>query len=201
MRKINAAAFVTLDGVMQAPGAPQEDVSGNFEYGGWSFHYWDDMMNQVMGGSMGDDFDLLLGRRTFDIFASYWPAADPENPVTQKFNSIRKYVVSNGTPDLSWKGSIQISGNVVEKIQELKKEEGPELLVNGSTELLQTLLANDLIDKLIIWTFPVSIGKGKRLFGDGTKPGSWKLADTKTSTTGVLVSTYEPAGELQTGSF
>lgn len=199
-RKIVAAVFVTADGVMQAPGAPQEDSMNNFSWGGWSANYWDEMMGNTIGESMSQPFDLLLGRRTYEIFAAHWPYIK-NDPVADKFNSITKYVVSHKPQSLDWQNSISVNGDIVAEIKKIKNQDGSDLLIQGSSVLIQTLLANDLLDRLDIWTFPVTIGTGKRLFGNGTKPGSLKLTAIKSSTTGVIIATYEPAGELKPGSF
>jgi len=200
MRKLIVSTFLTLDGVMQAPGGPGEDDSGGFALGGWSFHYWDDLMGQVMADAVGRPFDLLLGRRTYDIFAAYWPTA-PEEAGGKPMNDATKYVVSRGNPELSWPESVLIDGDVDEGIRALKATDGPELQVHGSGNLIQTLLRRNLIDKFRLWVFPVVIGSGKRLFADGTIPGALRLVDSTVSTTGVVIGTYEPAGEIVTGSF
>jgi dihydrofolate reductase len=200
MRKLSVGAFMTLDGVVQAPGGPGEDDSGGFTLGGWSVTYWDDQMGQVMAESMSVPFDLVLGRRTYDIFAAYWPNA-PEEAGGKPLNDATKYVASRGTPELTWDRSELIEGDVAEGIAELKKGEGPELQVHGSGNLIQTLMANDLIDEYRLWVFPLVIGSGKRLFADGTIPASLRLVDSTVSTTGVVIGTYEPAGEIVTGSF
>lgn len=199
-RKVIAATFVTLDGVMQAPGAPQEDPTHGFKWGGWSANYWDEMMGNVMGESMSKPFDLLLGRRTYEIFAAHWPFVK-NDLVADKFNSITKYVASHKPMVLTWQNSVSINGNIVGEIKKLKNQQGDDLLIQGSSVLIQTLLANDLIDKLDVWIFPVTIGEGKRLFGDGAKAAAFKLVNSRTSTTGVVIANYEPAGELLTGSF
>lgn len=200
MRKIIVTTFVTLDGVLQAPGGPEEDPTNGFKWGGWSALYWDDLMNQVMGNSMTQPFDLLLGRRTYEIFAAHWPYIQDE-PIADKFNSIQKFAVSSQHMELSWQNSTLITGDVVAGLQQLRQQDGPDLLVNGSGKLIQTLLQHNLVDVLNVWTFPITIGKGKRLFAEGTSPGNWKLLDTKISTTGVVIASYEPAGEIQTGDF
>ena len=200
MRKLVVSTFITLDGVMQAPGGPEEDPTGGFTYGGWIVNYWDDMMGQVLGESMAKPFELLLGRKTYEIFAAHWPYIK-DDPVADKLNSVKKYVVSRTLDEASWNNSTLITGNVVQAIRNLKEQKGPEIQVHGSGNLIQTLLKHDLIDEFRLWIFPVTIGKGKRLFGDGTQPASLKLIDSKTSTTGVIIATYEPAGELKTGSF
>jgi len=200
MRKIITTTFITLDGVMQAPGGPGEDTSGGFQYGGWSFHYWDEMMGEIMDRFMKLDFELLLGRFTYDIFAAHWPKVHHE-PVAEQFNTTRKYVVSRQPRKLEWSNSTLITGDTISGIQEIKKENGHDLWVHGSGNLIQSLLANNLVDRMHLWIFPVSVGKGKRLFGSGTQPAGLKLVDSKISTTGVIIATYEPAGELRTGTF
>jgi dihydrofolate reductase len=200
MRRLIVSTFVTLDGVMQAPGGPEEDESGQFAYGGWSVNYWDDMMGQVMGEFMGVPFDLVLGRRTYDIFASFWPTA-PEEAGGKPLNDATKYVASRGRPALTWDRSVLLEGDVAEAVVALKREDGPELQVHGSGNLAQTLMANDLVDEYHLWVFPVVLGSGKRLFADGTIPKALRLIDSKVSTTGVVIGTYEPAGEVQTGTF
>jgi dihydrofolate reductase len=199
MRKLTVNTFVTLDGVMQAPGGPEEDPDGGFAHGGWSFHYWDDLMQQTMGEVMGRPFDLLLGRKTYEIFAAYWPRQD--GPAADALNNATKYVASTTLDSVDWANSHLIEGDVPAGVQRLKEQNGPEIQVHGSSDLIQTLLANDLVDELRVWTFPVLVGGGKRLFGDGVPAGGLRLTDSKTSSTGVVIATYEPAGELKTGSF
>jgi dihydrofolate reductase len=200
MRKLIVSTFLTLDGVMQAPGGPEEDDSGGFAYGGWSVHYWDEQMRQVMTEAMSAPFDLVLGRRTYDIFAAYWPHA-PEEAGAKPLNDATKYVVSRSRPTLEWEKSVLIEGDAAEGIAALKKEDGPELQVHGSGNLIQTLMGHNLVDQYRLWVFPLVIGSGKRLFADGTIPSGLKLVDSKVSTTGVVIGTYEPAGEIVTGSF
>jgi dihydrofolate reductase len=200
MRRLMVTAFMTLDGVVQAPGGPGEDDSGGFPFGGWSFHFWDEQMGQVMAQVMGKPFDLVLGRRTYDIFAAYWPNA-PEEAGAKPLNDATKYVASRGTPSLTWDRSVQIEGDVAEGVARLKGEDGPELQVHGSGNLIQTLMANGLIDEYRLWTFPVVLGGGKRLFADGTIPSALRLTDSTVSTTGVVIGTYEPAGDVPIGSF
>jgi dihydrofolate reductase len=199
MRRLIVNTFLTLDGVMQAPGGPDEDRDGGFEQGGWSVKFWDDRMAEVMGRWMSDPFDLLLGRRTYDIFAAYWPNA-PEEAGGKPLNDATKYVASRGRPDLSWKPSTLV-GDAADDIATLKQGDGPELQVHGSANLLQTLIRHRLVDEYRLWVFPVTIGSGKRLFADGTIPGALRLVDSTVSTTGVTIGTYEPAGDLVTGSF
>jgi dihydrofolate reductase len=200
MRRLIVTTFLTLDGVMQAPGGPDEDRDGGFEEGGWSVNFWDERMAELMGRWMSVPFDLVLGRRTYDIFASYWPNA-PEEAGAKPLNDATKYVVSRGRPTLSWERSVLIEGDAAEGIAELKKGDGPEFQVHGSGNLVQTLIRHNLVDEYRLWVFPVVIGSGKRLFGDGAIPAALRLLDTVVSTTGVVVGTYEPAGKLVTGSF
>jgi dihydrofolate reductase len=200
MRKLLVTTFLTLDGVMQAPGDPEEDDSGGFTHGGWSVNYWDERMTQVMGEAMSAPFDLLLGRRTYDLFASYWPDV-PEEAGAKPLNDATKYVASRGHPTLAWSPSVLLEGDAAEGVAALKKEDGPELQVHGSGDLIQTLMRHGLVDRYRLWVFPLVIGSGKRLFGDGTIPAGLKLVDSTVSTTGVVIGTYEPAGEIVTGSF
>jgi dihydrofolate reductase len=200
MRRLIVSTFLTLDGVMQAPGGPEEDDSGGFAHGGWSVNYWDELMGQVMGAAMSTPFDLVLGRKTYDIFAAYWPHA-PAEAGGKPLNDATKYVASRGHPVLGWPTSVLIEGDAAEGIAALKNEDGPELQVHGSGNLIQTLLRHNLIDQYRLWVFPLVIGSGRRLFADGTVPAGLRLADSKVSTTGVVIGTYEPAGEIVTGSF
>jgi dihydrofolate reductase len=198
MRKIIAVLFLTLDGVIQAPGGPTEDTSGDFKYGGWTVPYFDDFLGKVMSEQMKQPFNLLLGRRTFEIFASYWPQHAADWP---GINEATKYVVSNTLTSHEWKNSVFIEGDVVDEIKKLKAQDGIDLQVYGSSQLIQTLLKHDLIDKLWLKIFPITLGTGKRLFGDGTIPAAFKLTDSKISSKGVIVADYERAGEVKTGSF
>jgi dihydrofolate reductase len=200
MRKLIVSTFLTLDGVMQAPGGPGEDDSGGFAHGGWSVNYWDEQMGQVMGEAMSIPFDLVLGRKTYDIFASHWPHAT-NDPGAKPLNDATKYVASRSQPTLEWSNSVLIEGDAADGIAALKTEDGPELQVHGSGNLIQTLLRHDLVDQYRLWVFPLVIGSGKRLFSDGTIPSGLRLVDSKVSTTGVVIGTYEPAGEIVTGSF
>ena len=201
MRKIITTTFVTLDGVMQAPGGPEEDTSGGFKYGGWQYGHFDDSTTgDILNGFMHQPFELLLGRITYDIFAAYWPTATTDNEVAVPFNSTKKYVVSHTPKELSWKNSTLISNDVVAEIKKLKAIDAPDLWVWGSGNLIQTLLKNNLIDRMHVWTHPVTIGTGKKLFAEGTQSQSFKLVDSKISTVGVIFATYEPAGALKTGS-
>ena len=200
MRRLVVSTFLTLDGVMQAPGGPGEDDEGGFSYGGWSVNYWDDQMGQVMGEAMSVPFDLVLGRKTYDIFAAHWPHASEEDGA-KPLNDATKYVASRSRPPLEWSNSVLIEGDTAQAVAALKAQDGPELQVHGSGDLLQTLLRHDLIDVYRLWTFPLVIGSGKRLFSDGAVPAGLKLIDSVVSTTGVVMATYEPAGEIVTGSF
>lgn len=201
MRKLVAAAFVSLDGVMQAPGAPQEDPTGGFTLGGWTVNYWDEPMGQFMGGIFTDPFELLLGRRTYEIFAAHWPFVEKDDPIGQVFNAVTKYVATSSAEPLAWENSIALRGDVAAEIARLKQEDGPALLTQGSSGLLQTLLAHDLIDEFRLLTFPLVLGPGKRLFGQGAKPEALKLTANSVSTTGVIMSVYERAGAIKTGTF
>jgi dihydrofolate reductase len=201
MRKVVVGTFLTLDGVMQAPGGPDEDREGGFQHGGWSVSYWDDLMGQIIVASTLRAGALLLGRKTYEIFAAHWPNVSDEDPVGAKLNSVRKYVASRTLKDLTWKNSALITGDVVAGVHQLKQEPGDEIQVHGSGDLTQTLLRHGVVDELRLWVFPIALGTGKRLFGDGTMPSAFKLVGSKTSTTGVVISTYEAAGAVAYGSF
>lgn len=183
---------------MQAPGGPEEDTSNNFEYGGWTVPYFDEFLGEIMGEQMDKPFDLLLGRKTFEIFASYWPDHEEEG---KGINKATKYVVSNTLRKHQWQKSVFLDGDVVNKIKKLKEENGPDLQVHGSSNLIQTLLKNDLVDELWLKIFPITLGQGKRLFGNGTIPASFKLLESKTSPSGVIIASYLREGEIKTGSF
>jgi dihydrofolate reductase len=200
MRKLVVSTFLTLDGVMQAPGGPGEDDSDGFAHGGWSVNYWDGQMSEFMGAAMSVPFDLVLGRKTYDIFAAHWPHATEEEGA-RPLNDATKYVASRSHPTLKWNNSVLIKGDAAEGIAALKKEDGPELQVHGSGNLIQTLLRHNLVDEYRLLVFPLVIGSGKRLFSEGTIPSGLKLVDSVVSTTGVVIGTYEPAGEIITGSF
>ncbi|MER8425685.1 MULTISPECIES: dihydrofolate reductase family protein [unclassified Mesorhizobium] len=200
MRKIIAATFVSLDGVMQAPGGPHEDPVGGFKFGGWTFHYWDDVMGAAMGETFSKPFALLLGRKTYDIFAAHWPY-QKNDPIADSFNAVTKYVATHRPDTLSWQNSQPLGSDVVATLRRMKQEDGPDLLIQGSSELIQTLLANDLIDEISLLIFPLVLGKGKKLFGSGTIPAAFKLTRSQASTTGVIMASYERSGEIKTGSF
>lgn len=194
MRKIIVLTFVTLDGVMQAPGGPEEDKSENFQYGGWAMPHFDEFVGNEMGEQMGKPFDLLLGRKTFEIFATYWP--HHESPI----NDAIKYVPSHSLTKHEWDKSVFLTEDVVAETQKLKEGDGPDIQVHGSSDLIQTLLQHDLVDELWLKIFPVTVGKGKRLFGAGTIPAGFKLLDCKASPSGVIIASYARAGEVQTGT-
>jgi dihydrofolate reductase len=201
MRNLVVQTFLTLDGVMQAPGGPGEDDDGGFAYGGWSVNYWDDQMGQVMDEATSRPFAMVLGRRTYDIMAAYWPTA-PEEAGGKVFNDATKYVASRSRPDLeAWSNSVLIEGDAADGLAALKREDGPELQVHGSANLIQTLLRHNLVDEFRLWVFPVVVGSGKRLFADGTVPSGLRLVDSKVSSTGVVMGTWQRAGEVVTGSF
>jgi len=199
MKKIIVLSFITLDGVMQAPGGPEEDTSGGFRYGGWTVPYFDEdeVLGQIMAEQMNKPFDLLLGRKTFEIFASYWPHHEDNWP---GINKATKYVVSNTMTSHEWKNSVFLNGNVVEKIKKLKEQDGPDLQVYGSGNLIQTLMEHDLVDEFWLKIFPVTLGMGKRLFDKGTTPAAYILVESKSSPSGVIIATFKPAGEVKTGS-
>lgn len=199
MRRLLVTTFLTLDGVMQAPGGPGEDDSGGFTHGGWSVTHWDEHMAEVMDAALSRPFDLLLGRRTYDIFAAHWPRVEGDEG--KPFNDATKYVASRGTPALTWAGSVLLQPDVAAAVAALKEQDGPELQVHGSGDLVQTLLRHDLVDVFRLWTFPVVLGTGKRLFAGGTVPSALRLVDSTVSGTGVVIGTYEPAGAVSTGSF
>lgn len=198
MRKIIVLTFLTLDGVMQAPGGPDEDPSGGFAYGGWSVSHFDEFLGKIMDDQMSKPFDLLLGRKTFEIFAAYWPQHVEDGP---GINRATKYVVSNTLTSHTWEKSVFLSGNIVEEIRKLKQQDSPDLQVHGSGKLIQTLMQHDLVDEFWLKIFPVTLGAGKRLFAEGTIPAAFKVSESKVSPAGVIVATYVRAGEVTTGSF
>jgi dihydrofolate reductase len=199
VRKVVVAAFVSLDGVMQAPGGPEEDPTGGFEHGGWVFPYWDEVVDEAMGESFSRPFDLLLGRKTYEIFAAHWPFTNEEP--ADLFNRVAKYVATSSTEPLAWQNSIRLEGGVTEAVARLKQERGPDLLTQGSSVLVQSLLAAELVDELNLLVFPVLLGRGKRLFGEGTAPAELELTQSRTSSTGVVIGRYRPIGPVRTGSF
>lgn len=193
MRKIITTTFVTLDGVMQGPGGPQEDTEGGFTQGGWQMNYGDDLTGQLIEGFMKMPFELLLGRKTYDIWASYWPHTEEAPHIAQPFNATKKYVVSHANAALSWHNAVVVTGDVVSEIQKLKEMDGPDLWVWGSGNLIQTLLKADLVDQMYIWTYPLTVGEGKRLFSEGTPPAAFHLASSQVSPSGVIIAHYERA--------
>ena len=200
MRKLISSTFVSLDGVVQAPGGPQEDTSGGFTLGGWTVPYFDQTVGEFMDDLMGHPFDLVLGRRTYEIFAGYWPTASEEEGA-RPLNDAVKHVASRGTPALTWERSERIEGDVVAGVTALKQQDGPELQVHGSGDLLQTLLRAGLVDELRLLTFPVVLGSGKRLFEGGASPTAYEVVSSRVSATGVVMAHYRAAGAPQTGAF
>ena len=200
MRRLVVSTFVSLDGIAQGPGGPEEDQTGGFSLGGWTVPFFDESVGAFMGDLMGKPFDLVLGRRTYDIFAGYWPHASEEEGAGP-LNAATKHVASRDGADLPWGPAAPLEGDVVEAVQALKEQDGPELQVHGSIDLLQTLLPAGVVDELRVLTFPVVLRQGKRLFGEGTGAASLRLVRSTTSGSGVVMSVYEPAGELQTGTF
>ena len=199
MRKIIGGVFQSLDGVMQSPGGPPEDPTGGFELGGWSTSFWDEKMGAAMGALFGGPFDLLLGRKTYEIFAAHWPFVPENDPIGPAFTRVAKYVVTRGDEKLEWNNSHRLKN--IDAVRAVKASDGPDLLIQGSTTLYPELLAANLVDRLFVMTFPVVLGKGKRLFGAGTPPAALKLVKHDISSTGVMMATYEPAGKIPLGSF
>jgi dihydrofolate reductase len=202
MRKVITGAFVSLDGVMQAPGGPQEDPTRGFDLGGWVVPYADEVFGQAIDEMFGQPFDLLLGRRTYEIFAAHWPYAEGGryDSVAKRFNGVTKYVATRSNMKLTWKGSVALHDAAAD-VARLRREDGPALVTQGSSDLIQTLLANELIDEIRTFTFPIVLGNGKKLFGKGAKPAAFKLADSKVTTTGVAIARYERAGAVVTGDY
>jgi dihydrofolate reductase len=198
MRKIIAITQVTLDGVMQAPGGPEEDPRNGFTHGGWAMPFLDDGLNQAIGETIAGEFDMLLGRRTYEIFAAYWPNQG-DNPIAKAFNKATKYVVTRSLDRFDWEKSQRIDGDIVEEVRQLKASDGSALHIWGSSELLQTLIAAELVDEYRIWVFPLVLGEGKRLFENGVPPRGLTLVETRSTPRGVLVNTYHPAGPLPGG--
>ncbi|MDD2701291.1 MAG: dihydrofolate reductase family protein [Sideroxydans sp.] len=201
MRKLIASTFVSLDGIMQAPGGPEEDPTGGFAFGGWTFNYWDEVMDISASGFDAKGRELLLGRRTYEIFEAYWPYQPADDPVAKTLNAVKKHVVSRTLKKLQWHNSTLLQGDAATAIIALKAQAGPDLQIIGSGNLIQTLHAESLIDEYNVWTFPVVLGQGKRLFGENAKPCALHLVHSQTSSTGVVMSRYVPAGEIRPGSF
>ena len=197
MRSLVVNTFVSLDGVMQAPGGPDEDPTGGFRYGGWAVNYFDDEMMERMAGSA--PYELLLGRGTYEIFAAHWPY--DEGPIADHLNGTRKHVASTTLERVEWSNSTLIEGDVASYVEDIKAQDGPEIQVHGSPGLIQTLLEHDLVDQYRIWIFPVVLGSGKRLFGDGAIPAGLRLVDSQVSGSGVTINVYERAGAVEPGSF
>ena len=195
-RKITGGVFLSLDGVMQAPGGPQEDTQGGFEQGGWMFKIWDPGIEETLGGLFSGDYDLLLGRRTYDIFAAYWPfAEEPENqPMREAFDRANKYVLTRGDKPLDWQNSHRLGG--VEDVARIKEGEGSDLIIQGSSTIYPALLSAGLIDELVLMTFPVTLGAGKRLFGEGTPVERLEMVDHRVTAKGTVNANYRPGGEL-----
>ena len=199
MRKLTGAVFVSLDGVMQAPGGPEEDQTSDFRFGGWVAPFWDENMGPFEKLIMAD-YDLLLGKRTYDIFSAYWPY-NQDDPIGKKFQHINKYVLTHSDGPLAWENSERLAGDTADAVARLKLTEGRDLLIQGSSTLYVPLLAAKLIDKLVLITFPVVLGRGKRIFDGAQRPGALKLVDSFVSPKGVVIATYEPAGDVPTGTF
>jgi len=197
MRSLVVNTFMSLDGVMQAPGGPDEDPTGGFRYGGWAVNYFDDELMERMAGSA--PYELLLGRGTYEIFAAHWPY--DEGPIADHLNGTRKYVASTTLERVEWSNSTLIEGDVASYVEDIKAQDGPEIQVHGSPGLIQTLLEHDLVDQYRTWIFPVVLGSGKRLFGDGAIPAGLRLVDSQVSGSGVTINVYERAGAVEPGSF
>ncbi len=195
-RKITGGCFLSLDGVMQAPGGPTEDTQGGFDEGGWMFKIWDPGIEEILGSLFSGDYDLLLGRRTYDIFAAYWPyAEEPENrPMRDAFDAANKYVLTRGSQPLEWQNSHRLSG--IDDVGRIKAQEGSDIIIQGSSTIYPDLLAAGLIDALVLMTFPVTLGKGKRLFGEGTPVGALEMIDHRVTDKGTVIAIYKPGGEL-----
>jgi len=200
MRKLTGAVFQSLDGVMQAPGGPEEDPTSGFKYGGWSFHFWDESLEKPFSEVIDADYDLLLGRRTYDIFAAYWPH-NQDMEIGARFQRINKYVLTHSDEPLEWEHSHKLSGDTAAAVAELKRSEGRDLLIQGSSTLYAPLLAAGLIDRLVLMVFPVILGKGKTIFDGSQVAEALKLVSHSVSNKGVVFLSYEPGGEVPTGSF
>jgi dihydrofolate reductase len=199
MRKLIVGMMTSLDGVVQAPGGPEEDPTGGFKFGGWVFPHWDEAGGQAWREPFARPFDLLLGRKTYEIFAAYWPYQEGE--IADPFNAATKYVATSSVEPLAWESSVRLEGDVLGAVARLKDGDGPDLLTQGSAMLVRSLLAAGLVDELFLSVFPVLLGKGKRWFGEGSKPGEWTMVDSLTSATGVVIARYWPKGPVRTGSF
>lgn len=202
MRKVIIGAFVSLDGVMQAPGGPHEDPTMGFNHGGWVAPLADDVFGEEVGKMFSEPFDLLLGRKTYEIFAAHWPYAEggPDDFIAKTFNSITKYVATRKGLNLTWKDSVSLS-DAASDVAKLKHEDGPALLTQGSTNMIQTLLADDLVDQINVFTFPVVLGQGKKLFGAGSRPAAFRLIVSRISPNGILIAKYVRDGAIKTGDY
>ena len=201
MRKLIASTFVSLDGIMQAPGGPEEDPTGGFALGGWTYGYLDETVDISESGFDGKDRELVLGRRTYQIFEAYWPYQPDGDPIARTLNAAKKYVASRTLTKLHWENSTLLHGDVAVAVRALKDQSGPDLQIIGSGSLIQTLQAASLIDEYNVWTYPVVLGRGKRLFGEASRPAALRLVRSRVSTSGVVMSTYVPDGDVRTGSF
>lgn len=201
MRRVHGSVFQSLDGVLQAPGGPEEDPTGGFPFGGWTAPFWDESMAGPMGKLLDAEYDLLLGRVTYDIFAAYWPY-NRDVPIGARFQRIRKYVATSSDEPLDWDNSERLAGDPAGAVAALKRGDGPDLLIQGSGRLYDALLPAGLVDRLTLITFPVILGRGKRLFsGDGAAPARWELKESHVFRTGVIMASYEQAGTVPTGTF
>lgn len=201
MRKLIASTFVSLDGIMQAPGGPDEDPTGGFAHGGWVFPFFDETVDISGAGFDGKGRELLLGRRTYEIFEAYWPYQPAEDPTAQTLNTARKYVASRTLTAVRWNNSTLLQGDLVSAVTALKVQAGPDLQIIGSGNLIQTLQRAALIDEYNVWTFPVVLGRGKHLFGESAKPCALRLIRSETTNTGVVMSVYVQNGDIPSGSF
>lgn len=201
MRRLIASTFVSLDGVMQAPGGPEEDPTGGFAHGGWTFNYWDDTVDISASGFDGKDREVVLGRKTYQIFEAYWPYQSADNPIARTLNAARKYVASRTLKSLQWSNSVLLGADIVQSIAAIKAQPGPDLQIIGSGNMMQSLQAASLIDEYNVWTYPVVLGRGKRLFEAAARPSALRLVGTKASASGVVMSTYVPDGDVRPGSF
>ncbi len=200
MRRLIVSTFMSLDGIMQAPGGPEEDPTGGFTLGGWMSNFFDEGMDLSVSGFDGTDRELVLGRRTYEIFEAYWPYQPDDNAIAKTFNATKKYVASRTLTTLHWHNSTLLSGDVVSAINALKAQPGPDLQIIGSSHVIQTLQPAALINEYNVWTFPVVLGQGKRLFGETAHPFALRLVRSQVSTTGVVMSTYEPNGDIRPGT-
>lgn len=199
MRRLTVSLMTSLDGVIQGPGAPEEDPTGGFRFGGWVAPFWDEVGHEAIGSLFAKPFSLLLGRKTYEIFAFYWPYQEGE--IAGPFNAVTKYVATSSSEPLGWENSVRLESDPVQAVARLKEGEGPGLLTQGSATFVRSLLAAGLADELVLIVFPVLLGKGKNWIGGDAEPGEWTLSDTRTSTTGVIISHYLPKGPIRSGSF